>query len=585
MTRVTVCILILLVQLRVAWAETPVSGRIDTDTVWTVDGSPYVLDDDIEVAGGATLTIEAGVTVQGRAGTKLIVGGVNTGDSGTLQVLGISGQTIFFDSRVRDEPWGGIEFRETTIEPQFDPGGEFVSGSILRSCRIDRANEPVVMRGAVAYLDSTTIAGPAVPLGSAVRVELRDVATPKSLRADGLEVFESSGFGLVIEGGTGHQLVECSFRYNYQGANIVALSLDDTETIRIDRCWFLFNGVDGSTLDEGFGLQLTTSGDIVVSDSVFVGNIAASRGGAISGGTAGSLTISRCEFSENHAGRSGGAVAMTGRVTVIEDSVFAENTADQAAAGYLGFAGAGATRLLRRNIFRENRAVQGGAMSLFFGSVDVEDCDFIGNTSVTDAGAVRFFSEGGDVRFADNRFSANVTGGAGGAIGVIDVRSAADVSFERNSFRDNIARLGGAVYTNELVDDPSTFRFAGSDGSTNTFSNNTAELGDDIYHAGPADIDATGVCWGTTVPVAIAARIYDGTDEPGLGIVRFDPVAADCDVCRADLDGDGALTVFDFLAFSGLFGLGDPQADFDGDGRLTLFDFLAFQAEFDAGCP
>ena len=29
---------------------------------------------------------------------------------------------------------------------------------------------------------------------------------------------------------------------------------------------------------------------------------------------------------------------------------------------------------------------------------------------------------------------------------------------------------------------------------------------------------------------------------------------------------------------------GDPQADLDGDGLLTLFDFLAFQNVFDAGC-
>ncbi len=57
------------------------------------------------------------------------------------------------------------------------------------------------------------------------------------------------------------------------------------------------------------------------------------------------------------------------------------------------------------------------------------------------------------------------------------------------------------------------------------------------------------------------------------------------DACRADLDGDGALTIFDFLAFQNLFDTGDPLADFDGDGSLTLFDFLAFQNEFDAGCP
>ncbi len=54
--------------------------------------------------------------------------------------------------------------------------------------------------------------------------------------------------------------------------------------------------------------------------------------------------------------------------------------------------------------------------------------------------------------------------------------------------------------------------------------------------------------------------------------------------CRADLDGDGELTIFDFLAFQNLFDAGDPVADFDGDGDLTIFDFLAFQNEFDAGC-
>ncbi|MFI4915511.1 MAG: GC-type dockerin domain-anchored protein [Phycisphaerales bacterium JB060] len=57
------------------------------------------------------------------------------------------------------------------------------------------------------------------------------------------------------------------------------------------------------------------------------------------------------------------------------------------------------------------------------------------------------------------------------------------------------------------------------------------------------------------------------------------------EVCAADIDGDGELTLFDFLEFQNLFDAGDPLADFDGDGELTLFDFLAFQNAFDAGCP
>ena len=57
-----------------------------------------------------------------------------------------------------------------------------------------------------------------------------------------------------------------------------------------------------------------------------------------------------------------------------------------------------------------------------------------------------------------------------------------------------------------------------------------------------------------------------------------------CEICQADLDADGRLTIFDYLTFLNLFDDGDPQADFDGDGELTVFDFLAFQTAFDAGC-
>ncbi|MEQ8843709.1 MAG: PQQ-binding-like beta-propeller repeat protein [Phycisphaerales bacterium] len=56
------------------------------------------------------------------------------------------------------------------------------------------------------------------------------------------------------------------------------------------------------------------------------------------------------------------------------------------------------------------------------------------------------------------------------------------------------------------------------------------------------------------------------------------------EVCFADFDGDGSLTLFDFLAFQNAFDAGERSADCDGDGSLTLFDFLCFQNAFDAGC-
>ncbi|UYV11579.1 MAG: hypothetical protein NCW75_09735 [Phycisphaera sp.] len=68
--------------------------------------------------------------------------------------------------------------------------------------------------------------------------------------------------------------------------------------------------------------------------------------------------------------------------------------------------------------------------------------------------------------------------------------------------------------------------------------------------------------------------------------LNLDNIPDECQapVCPADLDGDGTLSIFDFLAFQNAFDAGDPIADFDGDGSLTIFDFLAFQNAFDAGC-
>ncbi|MEQ9094735.1 MAG: GC-type dockerin domain-anchored protein [Phycisphaerales bacterium] len=73
-------------------------------------------------------------------------------------------------------------------------------------------------------------------------------------------------------------------------------------------------------------------------------------------------------------------------------------------------------------------------------------------------------------------------------------------------------------------------------------------------------------------------------DRDGI-LACFDNVVIEMTACAADFDGDGELTIFDFLAFQNAFDAMDPLADFDGDGELTIFDFLAFQNAFAAGCP
>ena len=91
-------------------------------------------------------------------------------------------------------------------------------------------------------------------------------------------------------------------------------------------------------------------------------------------------------------------------------------------------------------------------------------------------------------------------------------------------------------------------------------------------------VDGIVDCDGDLVSDACEIAVGAEADVNGDGI-------PDSCQCLADLDGDGELTLFDFLLFQNLFDAGDLAADFDGDGELTLFDFLAFQNAFTAGCP
>lgn len=146
---------------------TDVGGLINSDTTWTLAGSPYVLTSDLTVAAGVTLTIEPGVVVMGQSTAGLLV-------NGHLQAIGTETQPITFTSAANTGAgeWCGIDF----------DGG-------------DGRLEHAIVRYAGQYgLDSITIAGQSTdgPVTIANSVIQDNLAYPILVAVDGLHRLQMS---------------------------------------------------------------------------------------------------------------------------------------------------------------------------------------------------------------------------------------------------------------------------------------------------------------------------------------------------------------------------------------------------------
>ena len=87
-------------------AVTNVSGIITTDTTWTKANSPYTLTEVLTVSQGATLTIEAGSTVNLQTYPLQV--------NGTLIAIGSNEDPIYFNGIIESENRGAVMFRPSS---------------------------------------------------------------------------------------------------------------------------------------------------------------------------------------------------------------------------------------------------------------------------------------------------------------------------------------------------------------------------------------------------------------------------------------------------------------------------------------
>ncbi|UYV13295.1 MAG: hypothetical protein NCW75_03180 [Phycisphaera sp.] len=144
-------------------------------------------------------------------------------------------------------------------------------------------------------------------------------------------------------------------------------------------------------------------------------------------------------------------------------------------------------------------------------------------------------------------------------------------------FGSSVAISGTTAIVGSFQDDDSGL----SSGSAYIFDTTT---GEQLFKLTASDAEEFDFL-GSSVAISDSSAIAGTWGDDDAGTESGSAYVFDLIACQADLDGDGELTIFDFLAFQNLFDTGDLAADFDSDGALTIFDFLAFQNAFDAGCP
>lgn len=119
-----------------------VGGIIDTDTTWTLAGSPYIITDTVIIQPGVTLTVEAGVEVQAQPGTAVQV-------NGNLLALGTAAQPITFTSTAETGPgdWYGIIF----------DGWQSPASAHLNNVLIQYSDFGIYLMGSTAIVENTIV--------------------------------------------------------------------------------------------------------------------------------------------------------------------------------------------------------------------------------------------------------------------------------------------------------------------------------------------------------------------------------------------------------------------------------------------
>jgi len=437
-------------------------GMITSDTTWTPECGPYNVRGNLQVATGATLTIEAGTTIIFDADKAMLV-------SGRLLTAGASNALVSFTGDPAD-PWAYLSFDATS------------TGSILVGTLAEFAGSLGVANNAAIRIDGAD-------------VTLNGVIVHSS-EADGIQVFNNGSApmdGLMV--------------FNNQGRGI---SVDTNAGLSIQ------NSLVGDNAGAGISVEGSTEGTISGNIVEFNGDsgIRIYRAG-------GPISISGNRIVGNTASIGGGLDVRYTQVN-IQDNFIAANEASNGGGGIYYYVTSNETEIIRNYVLynkAQGTSQAGGGMFLHAGNIQVTNNIFAGNlasetptTHPAPGGGLYIHSVSSGSNVAQNAFIHNFAMETpGGALYANDPQTI----LEANTIVDNIASSSpagdwGAVQLGK----PAVIN------NNNLFGNSTY----DLYNGAPvADgtVDAQSNWWGTTEPAEISQQIYDWSDDATLGVVDY----------------------------------------------------------------
>lgn len=330
---------------------------------------------------------------------------------------------------------------------------------------------------------------------------------------------DAQGGGLYVKGDEGN---------SNNGTNDGSGDKNGKVNVNLTDVTFDSNTVNGATASQGgalYVLGVDTSGTsapanaaVTVTNSTFTGNKAEGAngwGGAIY--NAGTLTVNGGEFTGNEAGKYGGAIA-----------------GDVEGQGSLNITNA---------TFTGNTSGAGGAIALWSDGIkDAADhaitARFEGNTAERKGGAIVFLANhSGDKTVnasISGEFLNNSAGESGGAIH----SERATLTITDATFTGNHAtQQGGAIYN--AADSSITFK------GNNTFTDNTAAEGNDIYNAGSIIVaDGTTTLGSGLTQVGGKVTVSTGAT---LDMARGSSLSFEGDNTALTIDGGTFVADFDQL--------------------------------------